>query len=129
VLPANELAHCVRSMPFAVLSCNTDIKSAIGNKVTQATVNTHINEYKHVQAFIDEYHTITDYALSEDVVVDKWVGCRGNGMYHEPLEQVFVYLGLSMTKNQTVSYSMSLFSILLLLPLLPLLPFRYHSLH
>jgi hypothetical protein len=68
-------------------------------------VNTHINEYKWIQGFIDEWHSITNHALGEDVVVDKRVGRRGNGMYDEPLEQVLLYLGLSMKKNQTVNTS------------------------
>jgi hypothetical protein len=37
--------------------------------------------------------------------VDKCVGRRGYGLYHEPLEQVLLYLGLSMDKNQTVNAS------------------------
>jgi hypothetical protein len=48
---------------------------------------------------------VTKHALTEDVVVDKCV-CRGdNGIYHEPLEQVLLYLRMSMDKNQTVNKS------------------------
>jgi hypothetical protein len=61
--------------------------------------------YKKIQTFIDEYHTLTEHALSEDVVVDTRVGRGDNGLYHEPLEQVLLYLGLSMKKNQTVNAS------------------------
>jgi hypothetical protein len=106
VMPKKELAHRVPGMPFAVLSCNTDIKHMIINVyVTQATVDAHLNEYKQIHAFIDDCHTVIKHALNEDVVVDKRVGRRGNGMYHEPLEQVLLYLGLSMKKNQTVNAS------------------------
>jgi hypothetical protein len=107
-LPANELTHRVPGMPFAVLSCNTNIKNVIiddEDEVTTAIVDTHTNEYKQIQTFIDAWHSITKHALNEDVVVDKRVGRRGNGMYDEPLEQVLLYLGLSMKKNQTVNAS------------------------
>jgi hypothetical protein len=104
--PTNEPVHRVPGMPFAVLSCNTDIKNVtIDEDITPALITTHTNEYKHVQAFIDDWHSITKHALNEDVVVDKRVGRRGNGIYHEPLEQVLLYLGLSMKKNQTINAS------------------------
>jgi ankyrin repeat protein len=100
--PLGGCAHRVPGMPFAVLSCNTDINTG---GVTQATVTAHINEYKQIHNFIDECHSVTKHALNEDVVVDKRVGRRGNGIFHEPLEQVLLYLGLSMKKNQTVNAS------------------------
>jgi hypothetical protein len=106
LLPYHQQAHRVPGMPFAVLSCNTDSKNVrITNEVTQAMVNSYINEYTQIHAFIDGCHNITKHTLSEDVVVDKRVGRRGNGIYHEPLEQVLLYLGLSMKKNQTVNTS------------------------
>jgi ankyrin repeat protein len=105
-VPRNEVAHRVPGMPFAVLSCNTDSQNVnIDDNVTPAMVSAHINKYKQIQAFIDECHSITKHALNEDVVVDKRVGRRGNGLYDEPLEQVLLYLGLSMKKNQTVNTS------------------------
>jgi hypothetical protein len=104
--PNNQSAHRVSGMPFAVLSCDTNTKSVrFHNKVTQAMVDAHIDEYKRIQNFIDDYHDITKYALSEDVVVDTRVGRRGTGLYHEPLEQVLLYLGISLTKDQTVNKS------------------------
>jgi hypothetical protein len=101
-----EHNHRVHSMPFAVLSCNTDSKNVpIDQIVTQATVDAHIHEFKQIHAFIDKYHTITRYALSEDVVVDKRVGLGDNGLDNRPLEQVLLYLGMSMDKDQTVNTS------------------------
>jgi hypothetical protein len=44
--------------------------------------------------------TTPSHALNEDVVYR-----RGDGMHDEPLEQVLLYLGLSMHKNQTVNTS------------------------
>jgi hypothetical protein len=105
-LPSEEPTHRVPGMPFAVLSCNTDIKNVrIDKNVTPAMVSSHINEYTQVQHFIDDYHTIFKHALSEDAVVDKRVGRGDYGVYHEPLEQVLLYLGLSMKKNQTANSS------------------------
>jgi hypothetical protein len=105
-IPKEERAHRVPGMPFAVLSCNTDSKIVIINDyITRATVDPHIDEYKQVQAFIDERHSVTKHALSRDVVVDTRVGLGDNGIYQEPLEQVLLYLGLSMDKNQTVNVS------------------------
>jgi hypothetical protein len=94
-------------IPFAIMSCNTNIKNAhIDDRdVTPAVVNTHIKEFEQIHNFIDEYHTVTEHALTEDVVVDTRVGRGDYGLYHEPLEQVLLYLGLSMEKNQTVNTS------------------------
>jgi hypothetical protein len=68
-------------------------------------VGSHRTEYTQIHNSIDEYHSITKHALNEDVVVDKRVGCRGDGMYHEPLEQMLLHLETSMKKNQTVNKS------------------------
>jgi hypothetical protein len=107
VIPPKEPSHRVPGMTFAVLSCNTESKNVLidNNLVTQVMVDTRVDEYKKIHNFIDECHTITNHALSEDVVVDTRVGRGDNGIYHEPLEQVLVYLGLSMNKNQTVNTS------------------------
>jgi ankyrin repeat protein len=105
-IPTDKSAQRVPGMPFAVLSCNTDTKRIpMDEHLTQAIVNAHINEYKSVHNFIDEWHSIAKHALNEDVEVDKRVGRHGNGIYHEPLEQVLLYLGLSMKQNQTVNTS------------------------
>jgi hypothetical protein len=106
MIPPNEPFHRVPGFPFAVLSCNTDGKNVlIAGPVTHAIVDAHIKEYKQIHAFIDGCHAVTEHALSEDVVVDTRVGRGDYGMYHEPLEQVLLYLGLSMDKNQTVNAS------------------------
>jgi hypothetical protein len=106
-LPPNEPSHRVPGMPFAVLSCNTDSKNVpIDDRFfTQAALDTDINEFTRIQSFINECHTVTEHALSEDVVVDTRMGRGDHGLYHEPLEQVLLYLGLSMKKNQTVNAS------------------------
>jgi hypothetical protein len=107
VIPPKEPSHRVPGMPFAILSYNTERKNETidNNFVTQVMVDTHVIEFRQIHNFIDECHTITEHALSEDVVVDKRVGRGDNGIYHEPLEQVLLYLGLSMKKNQTVNKS------------------------
>jgi ankyrin repeat protein len=96
-------------IPFAVLSCDTDSKNEANIdedlNLSQATVNAYINEYKQIHDFIDNYHTVINHALSDDVVVDTRVGRGDYGLYHEPLEQVLLYLGMSMHKDQTVTTS------------------------
>jgi hypothetical protein len=105
-IPYDEPTNRVPGMPFAVLSCDTDSNNVrIDDGVTQATVDAHLNEYTQIHNFIDDCHAVIKHALNENVVVDKRMGRRGNIMYGEPLEQVLLYLGLSMKKDQTVNAS------------------------
>jgi hypothetical protein len=91
---------------FAFLSCNTDAKNVnTFSSVSAAVRDTHIETYKQVQAHIDEYFSILQPVLSDHVQVDTRVGRGNNGLYHEPLEQVLLYLGLSMSKDQVVNAS------------------------
>jgi hypothetical protein len=97
-----------QGLVFAVLSCDTDSKSIlldVRKDVTQAMVDAHVRDYRQVHTFIDACHTATKHALSEDVVVDTRVGRGDFGLYHEPLERVMEYLGLSMKIDQTVNAS------------------------
>jgi hypothetical protein len=89
---------------FAFLSCDTDAKH-VNRDVTIAVRDGHIEEYKHIQAYIDEYHGILMNVLLYHVEVDRRVGSGQNGIYHEPLERLLEYLGLSMSKNQAVNTS------------------------
>jgi hypothetical protein len=92
---------------FAVLSCNTDAKNVKIEYagISAAVRDTHIEEFKHVQAYIDEYHRILNLVLSEHVPVDPRFGLGQMGIYHEPLERTLEYLGLSMSKDQVVNTS------------------------
>jgi hypothetical protein len=93
---------------FVFLSCNTDaknVKVVDQEGVTTAARDAHMETYKQVQAYIDEYHRILNLVLSEHVQVDMRVGRGDNGIYHEPLERVLEYLGLSMSKDQVVNTS------------------------
>jgi hypothetical protein len=87
---------------FPVLCCNTDaknVKIVEEGDVTPAQVTVCIEDYKHVQAYIDEYHRILTLVLSEDVQVDPRFGLGQMGIYQEPLERVLEYLGMSMNKD------------------------------
>jgi hypothetical protein len=91
---------------FAFLSCDSDAKNVvINNNVSIAMRDAHIEEYKHVQAFIDEHHRILNLVLSDHVQVDTRVGRGDSGIYQEPLERTLEYLGLSMKKDQVVNAS------------------------
>jgi hypothetical protein len=91
---------------FVFLSCNTDARHVkIDEGVTTDTLETHIEQYKHVQAFIDEYHRILNLVLSEHAPVDPRFGLGQMGIYQEPLERTLEYLGLSMSKDQVVNTS------------------------
>jgi hypothetical protein len=91
---------------FAFLSCDTDAKNIlIDDGVTIAVRDTHIETYSHVQAYVDEYHRILNFVLSDHVQVDTRVGRGDKGIYQEPLERTLEYLGLSMTKDQVVNTS------------------------
>jgi hypothetical protein len=96
-----------RGSAFAFLSCNTDAKNVNIDfyDVTTTKRDAYIEEYKHVQAYIDEYHGLLNLVLSERVEVDTRVGLTQNGIYQEPLERTLEYLGLSMSKDQVVNTS------------------------
>jgi hypothetical protein len=96
------------SMSFAVLCSNTDAKNVNIDDdygVTAAQVAACIEEYQHIQAYIDEYHSILNKTLSTMVEVDTRVGLGEHGIYQEPLERTLEYLGLSMHKDQVVNAS------------------------
>jgi hypothetical protein len=101
--------HATRKTPgtaFAVLSCNTDAKNVLIDEILSLeTRDTHIEEYKLVQAYIDEYHRILNLVLSDHVQVDTRVGRGDYGIYQEPLERTLEYLGLSMSNEQVVNTS------------------------
>jgi hypothetical protein len=73
--------------------------------VTEAKVAACIEEYKRVQAYIDDYHDNLNDILSTKVEVDLRFGLSEHGIYQEPLERVLEYMGLSMSKDQVVNAS------------------------
>jgi hypothetical protein len=106
-------------LAFVVLCCNTDAKNVSidvidedededenGYRFVTATkVTGCIEEYKHIQAYIDEYHHTVNLVLSEHVPVDPRFGLGQMGIYQEPLERTLEYLGLSMARDQVVNAS------------------------
>jgi hypothetical protein len=110
----------IQGMGFSVLCCNTDAKNVEIYEeedyveedheeeecaVTAVVVAACIEEYKHVQAYIDEYHRALKKTLSDEVEVDVRMGLGMMGIYQEPLERVLEYLGMSMHKDQVVNAS------------------------
>jgi hypothetical protein len=101
---------------FPVLCCNTDAKNVKLDDdedyeededplVTEAKVAACIEEYKFIQAYIDDYHDNLNDTLSTEVEVDLRFGLGEHGIYQEPLERVLEYMGLSMKKDQVVNAS------------------------
>jgi hypothetical protein len=106
----DALAYCVRqfrySIAFTLLCCGCNYRELnIDRYVTQARVNACIAEYKQTHAFIEAYHESLTHTLANEVKVDTRLARTSLGIYHEPLERVLEYLGLSMHKNQTVNTS------------------------
>jgi hypothetical protein len=98
--------HPKKDINFALLCCNTDTQGYIEERnhvrVAYAAAT---EDYKHVQAYIDEFHGILNNTLSTEVIVDLRFGLGGYGIYQEPLERTLEYLGLSMNKDQVVNAS------------------------
>jgi hypothetical protein len=101
---------------FPVLCCDTDAEDVKLDDeeddeededplVTEAKVAASIEEYKRVQAYIDDYHDTLNNTLSTEVEVDLRFGLGEHGIYQEPLERVLEYMGLSMKKDQVVNAS------------------------
>jgi hypothetical protein len=102
----SDVTDRIPGIAFAFLSCNTDAKNVkVYDDVTASARDTRIEDYKHVQGFIDEYHRILNLVLSEHVPVDPRFGLGQMGIYQEPLERTLEYLGLSMSKDQVVNAS------------------------
>jgi hypothetical protein len=96
----------IRSIAFTLLCCGSDVKEVkINVYLTQAKVDVCIAEYKDTHSFIEAYHKSLMRTLSTDVPVDTRIGLRECGIYHEPLERVLEYCGLSMHKDQVVNTS------------------------
>jgi hypothetical protein len=96
---------------FAVLCCNTDVKNLQRlntidfHFLEQATVSHFVAQYQEIQGDVAQYHSVLHFTLSEHVQVDTRVGRGDNGLYHEPLERVLEYMGLSMRADRIVNWS------------------------
>jgi hypothetical protein len=95
-------AHA-QTTAFVLLACGADVKYAIKARVPRDYLQSVTSRYRNVQRFIDEWLGLAVAALSDLVRVDTRVGRGDFGLYHEPLERVLQFLGLSMTANQVVN--------------------------
>jgi hypothetical protein len=64
-----------------------------------------IANYKNTPAFIEYTHRLLVTALLDHVKIDTRVGRGDKGIYHEPLERLLEYLGVSMSADQVVNTS------------------------
>jgi hypothetical protein len=62
-----------------------------------------IAEYKQTHAFIEAHHGSLKHTLSDEAQVSTRLARATFGIYHEPLERVLEYLGLSVDENQEVN--------------------------
>jgi hypothetical protein len=101
------LQYADECMRFILLCCGADTGNILQDDyvVTQAKVDAAIDEYKHTQAYIEQYHELLEQTLSTGVEVDTRMGLRSTGIYQEPLERTLEYLGLSMNPDQVVNTS------------------------
>jgi hypothetical protein len=100
------LYHKHLSIAFALLCYGYKVKEFnTDHRVNRTKLNACIAEYKNIHAFIDAYHTLLIRTLSTEAPVDTRVGLHEYGIYHEPLERVLEYCGLSMHADQVVNDS------------------------
>jgi hypothetical protein len=90
---------------FVVVCCGADSTKVRINQsyVTQATVDACIAECNNIHAFLKRLHQQLMTTLCDRVEVDTRVGRGGSGIYHEPLERVMEYLGLSLSQDQAIN--------------------------
>jgi hypothetical protein len=97
--------HKIPSVAFILLCCGSDLEEDKNNYPYKVELNACIAEYKQTHAFIEAYHESLTHTLANEAKVDTRLARTSLGIYHEPLERVLEYLGLSMHKDQTVNTS------------------------
>jgi ankyrin repeat protein len=88
---------------FTLLAKGADFKASNNVRPPKRRRQAATSRYLNVLGFIDKWHGVTLATLSNLVEVDTRVGRGDYGLYHEPMERVLQYLGLSMTVNQVVN--------------------------
>jgi hypothetical protein len=91
---------------FMLLACGADLDKA-SVETPKAQLMNVISRYERVMSFAEKWHMVCVKAVSVDVEVDRRVGLGQNGLYHEPLERVMEYLGLSMAADQVLNTSIN----------------------
>ena len=103
---ADMLHAAQQEAAFMLLVHDADIETAADRVSNDERLHSATTLYANTQQFIERWHGIAMHALADDVEVDTRVGRGDNGLYHEALERVMEYLGLSMTANQRVNGSL-----------------------
>jgi hypothetical protein len=94
------------SMTFPVLCYGYNVREFnTDTRVNRTKLNACIAEYTNTHAFIDAYQASLMHILCTETPVDTRMGLHENGIYHEPLERVLEYCGLSMHADQVVNDS------------------------
>jgi hypothetical protein len=94
---------------FVLLCGGVDVhrggESGLKGPAPRVSLAVCVKEYRRVHCYIGAYHFTLKHTLHRNVKVDTRLGRRRSGLYHEPLQHVLEYCGLSMNKNQTVNTS------------------------
>jgi ankyrin repeat protein len=101
-----EFSASERAMAFMMLAHGADIDVAAMGISNNARLRPTASMYANTHLFIERWHGVASNALSMRVEVDRRVSLGLIGLYHEPLERVLQYLGLSTKADQVVNSSL-----------------------
>jgi radical SAM protein with 4Fe4S-binding SPASM domain len=90
---------------FVLLACGASANAHKDQLVRDTEIQHALTDYRSVLDFTEQYHTVLLDCL-DTLVVDPRIGrVGGRGLYHQPLECVLEYSGLSMAADRVVNKS------------------------